>query len=153
MGKFPVRIICTAFTDCSAEADNKEQCHPLATRVLFLRIDLKDYDLPRLFMDERTSFQRILQDTVLRWTTVATGFVLYCVVVSLIAIRYAVAAEYLAPIGFGLVAIHFIFTVSNEVQRKRQARTSEKTKRQYLEMDDDGELVEFEEQEQMRSRQ
>ena len=93
-------------------------------------------------MDERSRFQRIMQDNVLRWTTVASGFVLYCVVVSLIAIRNAVAAEYLASIGFGVVAIHFIFTFSNELRRRRESRTVEKAKRQRLEIGEDGELVE-----------
>jgi membrane protein implicated in regulation of membrane protease activity len=94
-------------------------------------------------MDERTSLQRIMQNSLLRWTSVATGFVLYVVVVSLIAIETPQLAEYLAPIGFGVVAIHFIFTVSNEMRRRKQTQREEKAKRQRLDVGDDGELVEI----------
>jgi hypothetical protein len=94
-------------------------------------------------MEERTLLQRIMQDNILRWTTVAVGFVLYVVAVSLIAIRNPVMAEYLAVLGFGVVAIQFIFTVSNEVRRKKQARSMEKSKRHHLELSDDGELIEI----------
>jgi hypothetical protein len=105
-------------------------------------MNLWDSYLREQVMEERTLLQRLMQDNLLRWTTVASGFVLYVVVVSLIAIRTPQVAEYLAVIGFGLVAIHFIFTVSNEVRRIKQARSMEKSKRHHLELSDDGELVE-----------
>jgi hypothetical protein len=100
-------------------------------------------------MEERSLLQRIMQDNILRWTTVEIGFVLYIVVVTL-AIRNPEMAVYLAVIGFGVVTIHFIFTVPNEVRRKKQARHIEKSKRSHLEIGDDGELVEIVEDEEKR---
>ena len=92
---------------------------------------------------------------MLRWTTVATHFVLFCVVMAMLGPGYGNLIAYIAPLWFGVIAIQFIFTISEEARREKQELLPEKGKRQRLEIGDDGELIEFaeEEGEQKRKRQ
>jgi hypothetical protein len=111
-------------------------------------------------MDDQSSLQRFLKDDLFRWKVVALHFIFFSVSMALLGIILVrrppnpiisqttatadsqIAFPLFSVLWVALLALHFIFTVSNENERDKQKQLSEKPKRQFLEVGDDGELVE-----------
>lgn|SRR5690554_4457573 len=119
-------------------------------------------------MNEQSSFQRFLKDDLFRWKIFAVHFVLFCVSVLLggwgiVGTTVSAGSPTSPPtivssttqpfpytislIWFCFVTLHFCFTLLNESGRAKKRQLAEKPKRHYLELGDDGELVEIAEDE------
>lgn len=125
-------------------------------------------------MDTQSALQRFLKDELFRWKIFVVNLVLFYVISQFFGWVGVITTMVTPPppawatptpvsppqfilqppatIWFAIVAFHFSLTLANEFERAKKKQLPEKPKRQSLEVNDDGELVEIVEDEETGKR-